>query len=86
MHLDRVMSILETVAIAGRAVTAPEVQAATGLPSAETASAAAEATSAPASTRQGTGKMTGLLAKMKRLNGSGRTRATRRTARRAAEA
>jgi len=32
MHLDRVMSILETVAIAGRAVTAPEVQAATGLP------------------------------------------------------
>ena len=32
MHLDRVMTILENVAIAGRAVTAAEVQAATGLP------------------------------------------------------
>ncbi len=32
MHLDRLMSVLEAVAIAGRAVTAPEVQQATGLP------------------------------------------------------
>jgi DNA-binding IclR family transcriptional regulator len=32
MHLDRVMTILENVAIAGRAVTASEVQLATGLP------------------------------------------------------
>lgn len=32
MHLDRVMTVLENVAIAGRAVTVPEVQAATGLP------------------------------------------------------
>ena len=32
MHLDRLMTVLENVAIAGRAVTAPEVQQATGLP------------------------------------------------------
>ena len=32
MHLDRLMTVLEAVAIAGRAVTAPEVQQATGLP------------------------------------------------------
>ncbi len=32
MHLDRLMTILEAVAIAGRAVTAPEVQQATDLP------------------------------------------------------
>lgn len=32
MHLDRVMMVLEAVAIAGRAVTAAEVQASTGLP------------------------------------------------------
>ena len=32
MHLDRLMTVLENVAVAGRAVTAPEVQAATGLP------------------------------------------------------
>ncbi|MEO0750419.1 MAG: IclR family transcriptional regulator [Pseudomonadota bacterium] len=32
MHLDRVMTVLETVAIAGRPVTAPEVQQSTGLP------------------------------------------------------
>ena len=32
MHLDRLMTVLENVAIAGRAVTAAEVQQATGLP------------------------------------------------------
>lgn len=32
MHLDRLVAILEAVAVAGRAVTAVEVQAATGLP------------------------------------------------------
>jgi len=32
MHLDRLMTVLESVAVAGRAVTAPEVQQATGLP------------------------------------------------------
>ena len=32
MHLDRLMTVLEAVAISGRAVTAPEVQQATGLP------------------------------------------------------
>ncbi|MEM7596786.1 MAG: IclR family transcriptional regulator [Pseudomonadota bacterium] len=32
MHLDRVMTVLEAVAIAGRPVAAPEVQASTGLP------------------------------------------------------
>jgi DNA-binding IclR family transcriptional regulator len=32
MHLERLTSLLETVAIAGRAVSAPEIQQATGLP------------------------------------------------------
>ncbi len=32
MHLDRLMTVLESVAVAGRAVTAPEVQQTTGLP------------------------------------------------------
>jgi DNA-binding IclR family transcriptional regulator len=32
MHLDRLITILETVAVAGRAVTATEVQQVTGLP------------------------------------------------------
>ncbi len=32
MHLDRLMTVLEAVAISGRAVAAPEVQLATGLP------------------------------------------------------
>ena len=32
MHLDRLMTVLETVAVAGRAVSVPEVQQATGLP------------------------------------------------------
>ena len=32
MHLDRMMTVLETVAVAGRAVTAAQVQSATGLP------------------------------------------------------
>ncbi|NNE23580.1 MAG: helix-turn-helix domain-containing protein, partial [Rhizobiales bacterium] len=32
MHLSRVISVLETIAIAGRPVSASEVQRATGLP------------------------------------------------------
>jgi len=32
MHLDRLTHLLETVAIAGRAVTATEIQRTTGLP------------------------------------------------------
>lgn len=32
MHLDRLISVLETVAVAGRPVSAPELQQATGLP------------------------------------------------------
>lgn len=32
MHLSRLISVLETVAVAGRAVSAPELQQATGLP------------------------------------------------------
>ena len=32
MHLDRVVSVLETVAVAGRPLSAPELQRATGLP------------------------------------------------------
>lgn len=32
MHLDRLITVLETVAIAGRAVSASDVQRATGLP------------------------------------------------------
>lgn len=32
MHLDRLISVLETVAIAGRPLSAPELQKATGLP------------------------------------------------------
>lgn len=32
MHLDRLISVLETVAIAGRPISAPELQKATGMP------------------------------------------------------
>ena len=34
MHLERLITVLEALAIGGRPVTAPEVQQATGLPQA----------------------------------------------------